>query len=270
MHKTKRQLFTNEEDKLIKELVNKIGEDWDSISKKLPKRTAKQIHDRYSNYLRDGLINEPWSPHEDKILIRMYTNLGPKWSKMMKYLPGRSGNDIKNRWHKHLIKKVEIKCKKTKNSTNKSEDDNIISINSEINPSNSTNILENNESMLLNSLKCISNEDLSAISKSYGSKSIKNSAENLIFENKKSYFAKKNSKSKTGENLEKSNDKENKYSNKYQNKIKIIKKIEINDSINENDFLESNNFPDIINSIFKDDYENQYIFEEFNQFDLYF
>lgn len=31
--------------------------------------------------------------------------IGPKWSKMASQLPGRSSNDIKNRWHKHLLRK---------------------------------------------------------------------------------------------------------------------------------------------------------------------
>lgn len=104
MHKTKRIPFTDIENRIIRESVRKMGEKWDAISEKLPGRTPKQIHDRYINYLRDGLKAEPWSKEEDDILMKMYKLIGPKWSKMMINLPGRSGNDIKNRWHKHLIK----------------------------------------------------------------------------------------------------------------------------------------------------------------------
>lgn len=104
IHKTKRIPFTDIENRIIRESVRKMGEKWDAISKKLPGRTPKQIHDRYINYLRDGLKAEPWSKEEDDILMKMYKLIGPKWSKMMINLPGRSGNDIKNRWHKHLIK----------------------------------------------------------------------------------------------------------------------------------------------------------------------
>lgn len=103
-HKSKRLLFSKEENEIIKEGVRLHGKDWDEISKKLPGRTPKQIHDRYINYLREGLKSEPWTEIEDEILIRMYHSLGPKWTKMMNSLPGRSGNDIKNRFHKHLNK----------------------------------------------------------------------------------------------------------------------------------------------------------------------
>lgn len=84
------------------------GESWEEIAKKLPGQTPKQCHDRYANYLRDGLKSEPWTQEEDEMLIEMHKEIGPKWVKMMKRLPGRSGNDIKNRWHKHLIKKEKL------------------------------------------------------------------------------------------------------------------------------------------------------------------
>ena len=131
MQKTKRFPFTEIENQIIRESVKRIGEDWEAISKKLPGRTPKQCHDRYINYLRDGLKSEPWSLQEDETLLTMYKAIGPKWSKMMGNLPGRSGNDIKNRWHKHLSKKsnqafnmnnINNNSKSTSNLTNLFED----------------------------------------------------------------------------------------------------------------------------------------------------
>ena len=104
MHKIQRRPFTNQENTLIAQSVKLIGEDWEIISRFLPGRTAKQVHDRYVNYLQDGLKKEPWTKEEDEILLKTLKSMGPKWTKMTPYLPGRSGNDIKNRWHKHLIK----------------------------------------------------------------------------------------------------------------------------------------------------------------------
>ncbi|OHT12606.1 hypothetical protein TRFO_03637 [Tritrichomonas foetus] len=106
MQRTKRHPFTEYEDKTIRENVMTLGEDWDSIAKKLGGRTPKQCHDRYINYLREGLRNDPWTQQEDEVLIKLHKEIGPKWSKMMRSLQGRSGNDIKNRWHKHLIKRA--------------------------------------------------------------------------------------------------------------------------------------------------------------------
>lgn len=104
MQRIKRNLFTKEEDEKIKEIVRNIGEDWSVISKHLHGRTPKQCHDRYMNYLREGLTTNPWAQSEDDLLMKLYAEIGPKWSTMLKQLPGRSGNDIKNRWHKHLVK----------------------------------------------------------------------------------------------------------------------------------------------------------------------
>jgi hypothetical protein len=52
----------------------------------------------------DTLVNRPWSPEEDSILIERYHLLGPKWVEIGKLLNGRSGNNVKNRWYKHILK----------------------------------------------------------------------------------------------------------------------------------------------------------------------
>lgn len=105
MKKMKRIIFNEDENLFIYKLVKLIGPNWVEISKGLPGRTPKQIRDRYMNYLRDGLNKSPWTLQEDFLLIQMHKYVGPKWSKMAIKLPGRSANDIKNRWYKHLCKK---------------------------------------------------------------------------------------------------------------------------------------------------------------------
>lgn len=100
-------MFTEQEDNIILDSIKKVGEDWEEISDRfLPQRTPKQIRDRFMNYLRSGLKSEPWTKEEDDTLLEMFNEIGPKWSKMKAKLPGRSGNDIKNRWHKHLFRNV--------------------------------------------------------------------------------------------------------------------------------------------------------------------
>ena len=105
MKKNKRYPFTEQEDYIILHSFRLMVDDWESISEQLPGRTPKQIRDRYINYLKEGLKNEPWTNEEDEILIKLFKEIGPKWSKMMPDLPGRSSNDIKNRWHKKLYKR---------------------------------------------------------------------------------------------------------------------------------------------------------------------
>jgi hypothetical protein len=104
-HTNQRRKFTQEEDGLLRTLVEQMGDRrWEAIAAFLPSRTGRQCRDRYKNYLLDNLAAGPWSPDEDEIVVRKYTEMGPRWVEIAKSLNGRSGNDVKNRWHKHLAK----------------------------------------------------------------------------------------------------------------------------------------------------------------------
>jgi hypothetical protein len=100
-----RRKFSADEDNHLRSLVEKFGTKcWDEIARFLPDRTTRQCRDRYKNYLMDSLVTEPWRPEEDAFLIKKYHEIGPKWVEIGKLLSGRSGNNVKNRWHKHLCK----------------------------------------------------------------------------------------------------------------------------------------------------------------------
>lgn len=101
----KRRRFTESEDILILHLIKKIGiHNWNTIAKFLPGRTGKQCRDRFYNYLKEPHTFLPWTKEEDDMLLRLLKIVGPKWAAISKYIPKRSGNDLKNRWHKHLSK----------------------------------------------------------------------------------------------------------------------------------------------------------------------
>ncbi|EAX91613.1 Myb-like DNA-binding domain containing protein [Trichomonas vaginalis G3] len=107
--KTHRRRFTPEEDELLKEYVNSgEGHTWEDIARMLNGRTARQCWDRYNNYLYKNLKKDKWTPDEDAIIVNMYNKIGSKWTKIAQMLDGRSGNNVKNRWHKYLSKKVDI------------------------------------------------------------------------------------------------------------------------------------------------------------------
>ena len=104
---TSRKRFTQEEDATLKSLVDKLGVKlWDEIALHMPNRTARQCRDRYNNYLFKEITHQPWTPEEDKLILEKYQEYGPHWVKIAKFLNGRSGNNIKNRWHKYLNKQM--------------------------------------------------------------------------------------------------------------------------------------------------------------------
>ena len=105
-HRTNRK-FTAQEDAVLKKLVHEMGENcWPDLASKMKGRNARQCHDRWFNYLSPKINNSPWTPEEDKLILEKYQEYGPHWVKIAKFLNGRSGNNIKNRWHKYLNKKM--------------------------------------------------------------------------------------------------------------------------------------------------------------------
>jgi hypothetical protein len=90
---------------VLRSLVEQLGTDsWSDISHRIPGRTPRQCRDRYSNYLLDSLCMNPWTPEEDAIICQQFREIGPHWVQIAVLLNGRSGNHVKNRWHKHLSK----------------------------------------------------------------------------------------------------------------------------------------------------------------------
>ena len=103
---SKKRRFTPEEDQLIKQLVEeKKCSSWEEVAKHVPGRTGCQCRDRYNSYLFNETKNtKKWTDEEDQLLIKKYQEFGPHWVKISQFFNGRTGNQIKNRWHKSLVK----------------------------------------------------------------------------------------------------------------------------------------------------------------------
>ena len=43
---------------------------------------------------------QAWSPEEDHIIIQMVNTDGPKWSRIVQELPGRTVSSVRNRWQR--------------------------------------------------------------------------------------------------------------------------------------------------------------------------
>mmetsp|Transcript_13657 Transcript_13657/g.15193 ORF Transcript_13657/g.15193 Transcript_13657/m.15193 type:complete len:379 (+) Transcript_13657:544-1680(+) len=104
------------EDELIRSEKQRLGfGHWATIAKnELPHRIPNQIRDRWVEVLDKANTYKkktPWSETEDRILFEMQRRIGNKWAIIRQELPGRSNNDIKNRYHnkKTAQKKKEKK-----------------------------------------------------------------------------------------------------------------------------------------------------------------
>jgi hypothetical protein len=64
----------------------------------LPQRNARQCRERWFNYINPNLVNAEWTEAEDDILMQTYEEAGPKWLVIANCLPGRSRNNVKNRY----------------------------------------------------------------------------------------------------------------------------------------------------------------------------
>lgn len=64
-----------------------------------PERTGKQCRERYVNHLNPRLKTTDFTPLEDSAIWRMFATVGSKWAIMSKIIPGRTDNNLKNRFH---------------------------------------------------------------------------------------------------------------------------------------------------------------------------
>lgn len=87
------------EDECLRQLVRAGGaHSWVEISKKLGSRTPKQCRERYHQNLKPSLRHDPISQEEGETILRLVSEIGPKWAEIARKLPGRSDNAVKN-WY---------------------------------------------------------------------------------------------------------------------------------------------------------------------------
>lgn len=97
--KSSKRPWTNDEDQLLLRLISEHGECWPRISAEMESRTGKQCRERFLNQLNPNIKKGCWTHEEDEMIKSLHEQLGNRWCKYVPYLPGRSDNSIKNRWH---------------------------------------------------------------------------------------------------------------------------------------------------------------------------
>jgi hypothetical protein len=118
----KRKYFTHEEDKILSSIMlNEEFTCWGNIASRFENRQPRQCRDRWMNYLAPWIKKGYWTQEEDAIIFEEVSTIGQKWATITKFLPGRSDNDIKNRWYTYLNKRNNPFPKKEKKDSIKSE-----------------------------------------------------------------------------------------------------------------------------------------------------
>jgi hypothetical protein len=91
--------FTPEEDERIRQLMSTSAkEPWAEIAQQIPNRTARQIRERWLNYLSPTVNTGSWTPEEEILLQNLVAQHGPKWSKLVAHFANRTDIAIKNHW----------------------------------------------------------------------------------------------------------------------------------------------------------------------------
>ncbi|KAJ8446068.1 hypothetical protein Cgig2_017570 [Carnegiea gigantea] len=100
--------WTMEEDLILMNYIANHGEGvWNSLAKAAGlKRTGKSCRLRWLNYLRPDVRRGNITPEEELLIMELHAKWGNRWSKIVKHLPGRTDNEIKNYWRTKIQKHI--------------------------------------------------------------------------------------------------------------------------------------------------------------------
>ncbi|XP_060182189.1 MYB-like transcription factor EOBI [Lycium barbarum] len=111
MEEIKKGAWSPEEDQKLKSYIIRYGIwNWSQMPKFAGlSRTGKSCRLRWMNYLRPDVKRGPFTMEEVEIVIKMYQELGNRWSAIAAKISGRTDNEIKNFFHTHLKKHLKLK-----------------------------------------------------------------------------------------------------------------------------------------------------------------
>jgi hypothetical protein len=109
--------WTEQEDRKLTELILfKGSKKWTEIAKiinlevhnGLEVRLGKNCRQRWFNFLDPSLKSAEWTPEEEDLILQQHYKLGNKWSTITRMLPGRTENQVKNRWRSLQRKREKL------------------------------------------------------------------------------------------------------------------------------------------------------------------
>jgi hypothetical protein len=90
--------WTKKEDEILLEISREFEfKNWKKISQRLNGRSAIQCSARYKR-IKLGTVKGSWSQEEDEKLENFIKRFGKNWSLISKYMPTRSGKQIRDRY----------------------------------------------------------------------------------------------------------------------------------------------------------------------------
>ncbi|KAL6010862.1 hypothetical protein ACLOJK_001304 [Asimina triloba] len=100
--------WTIEEDNLLIHSIACHGEGrWNLLAQSAGlKRTGKSCRLRWLNYLKPDVKRGNLSAEEQLLILELHAKWGNRWSKIARYLPGRTDNEIKNFWRTKVQKQA--------------------------------------------------------------------------------------------------------------------------------------------------------------------
>jgi len=104
--KKPRNFWTPIEDDKLLQLIQIHGSKWSLIGELIGSKSCKQVRDRYLNFVRPNINNGPFTSEEDALLLSLYKKLGKKWKNIGDHMPGRTEIQVKNRFYRHIGKKM--------------------------------------------------------------------------------------------------------------------------------------------------------------------
>jgi hypothetical protein len=99
IQKGNRRFFSREDDETLRQFKAVVPElSWPQIVECMPGFTARQLRERWCNYLSPNLNTTTWTSDDDRRMFELYADLGPQWGIIGAHMGNRAAPDIKNRF----------------------------------------------------------------------------------------------------------------------------------------------------------------------------